>query len=327
MFATWAGVALLMMPAMGMSVFASIMRRGWESTPRGTYVWTQSDSAALGQPILGPACELKLDPEGVLSLRRSTWVMPASLWPLMGWQIHWLNQPVSPSALLVEPPPRGAFRPRRNIGGELRVVAGLVLAPRKDLGFRAQDAFLLARDSFEVANICGPRQGVVRRFDGSINNPRSPSAATRKVIATPGSIAYSQWLAIRRILVGVVVGTVLAMFAVTAGAAHFWAAGAAPAWAIARLVGCPWLLLRWQVALESAWLLMPGILTAAAATYAVFDKFMRSNGLGAAPAAAFVAVAAFVLLVLWITLASLLFGRLHRLNPIDGLREAREWLG
>lgn len=327
LFATWAGVALLMIPAMGMSVFAYLMRRVWENTPRGTYVWTRTDSAARGQTILGSACELKLDPEGVLFLRRSTWVIPASLWPSMGWQIHWLSQPVSPSALLVVPPPRGAFRPRRNVGGELRAVAGLVLAPREDLGFRAQDAFLLVRDSLEVANICGSKRGVLRRVDAPIASSRRPSFAMRKVIATPGSIAYSQWLTIRRILVGVVVGTMLAMFTITAGAAHFWAAGEAPAWAIARLVGCPWPLLRWQVAVESAWLLTPGILAATAATYAMFDQVMRLNGLGAAPVAAFVAVAAFVLLVLWITLASLLFGRLRRLNPMDGLREAREWLG
>lgn len=327
LFATWAGVALLMTPLMGMSIFSYLMRRVWESTPRGTYVWTKADSVARGQTILGPACELTLDPEGALFLRRSTWVIPASIWPSMGWRIHWLSQAVSPAALLIEPPPRGAFRPRRIVGGELRSVAGLVLAPRANLGFRAQDAFLLARDSLEVVSICGPMLGVVRRVDALVAGSLSPTSSRMKEIATPGSIAYSQWLVIRRVLVGVVVGTILAMFAVTAGAAHFWAAGEAPAWAVARLVGCPWSLLRWQVALESAWLLAPGILTATAVTYAMFDQYMRWQGLGPAPFTAFVTVAALVLLVLWVTLASLLFGRIRRLNPMDGLREAREWLG
>src|SRR5690348_2849454 len=98
-----------MVPAIGMSVFAHLLRRVWESTPRGTYVWTTTDSAARGQSILGSACELKLDPEGASLLRRSTWVIPASIWPSFGWRVHWLNQTASPSALLVEPPPRGAF--------------------------------------------------------------------------------------------------------------------------------------------------------------------------------------------------------------------------
>lgn len=327
LLATWAAVSFLMIPLLGMALLSSMLRRVWESTTRGAYIWTKSDGAALGQPILGQACQLNLDAEGANGFRRSAWVMQASLWSSMGWQVHWMQQPVSPSTLLLVPPPRGQFRTHRLVGGERLPVAGLVRPPRVNQRYQPPDAFLLLRDSITVVGWCGARLGVVRGLNILPTMSPDVSPSQWRVISTPGSLAYSDWLATRRVLIGVMIGALIALFVITAAAAHFWAAGEAPAWAIARLVGCPWPLLRWQVAVESAWLLIPGLLVATIVNYALFDWLSRWYGFGTVPVGAFIAVTGSTLLVLGLTLATLLYGRMRRLNPIDGLREAHEWHG
>ena len=305
-----------------------MLQQVWSRTGHGALAWTATDSLARDAPVVGSGCLTSM--RGSASSRpTSVWIADPSVWPHLGWSVAWLRTTSASRSLLVVPSRSGPFAATRSVDGTVYPVSGVLRRSDQRLSAAPQEAFLILQDAASVAAACGARRGVFRRLDVSppATLDRDGRSSSVRVVPTPGGMAYSAWRSGRRILLGATAGILLALVLITVGAASFWSAGQAPAWAIARLSGATWAVLRWQVLVEATWLLGPGLAVGSAATYALLRTATYYWGFPFPRGGLFAFSIVCVVVVTLGTLAVLLLGRMRRLSPMDGLREAREWRG
>jgi len=317
-----------MFPLFAVVAFAVALRASWKTTGSGALIWTASDSLSRTEPVIARGCNILGRPSNDQSRRRDTWVVPASLWPLVKWRVTWLPRSRSSIDLLFVPTNHYLpFSPSYVIQGRGVPVAAQLSSPGAAFLAVGGESWLLVRDTDAAREYCGPSLGAIRRIDRQPTPPRGVRPTEWQFIRTPGGVAYGAWKETSRILTGIAIGAVVALLILTAGAAHFWAAGQARGWAVARLCGASWPLLRWQVAGETVWLLGPGISVGTLVGGIGLGALLPALRLPAPSRAVLVGTPVAIFTTLLLTLALLLWGRMRSLSPMEGLREAREWRG
>lgn len=326
---TWLGVALLLLPLEFVVSYSVGLRAEWQRVGHGALLWTAVDTSGSGR-IVGEGCHMSVPVAAHASRVVPLWIASPTVWPLVGWQATPLPRATSPARMLLVP--TNFYYPLVDavvLHGTVLASAGQIRPPNGTWVGMPHDAWLLERDAETLRAVCAGRLGVFRLVDQMPGDAAMMNVAPLRLqlVHTPSNMALSAWRDAERVLVGVLIGACIALIVLAFAAAHFWAAGQAREWAVARLCGARWALLRWQVVVEAVWLLAPGIVAGAWGSSVVLRWSMRRMRFSTPPDFLFAAIALVIGAALLTVLGFLLWGRLRRLSPVEGLREAREWHG